>query len=323
MRKLKRITARLILIILLFFFAICCAFYFKSESIHNYLRINSPIDSDLLILEGWLQPKLDQEIINVISLNNYRHILISGNNSMPTIYLYANGQIVIKLQEISTGFRTLTSTLYGTYAKGEYAKCRIYKNDSLMGDFECKKKIKLKFNCFLKGNDSIVYRFYNDAHEKPKHDRNLSILDVSINGNPIDLYNGNTWKFMAGKYSKIDSSSISEQLAKRLISAGIPKDKVTVLNPSANRISKTYNYSSASCQWMKSKNYSDANILSSSFHSRRTLLSYKKAAPELTFGIISLDSKASKTRLFKEFIGNPLLRITPRFILEWNIKKNK
>lgn len=129
------------------------------------------------------------------------------------------------------------------------------------------------------------------------------IEKILITGHPIN--NSSAYK------------SNSEKTRSALINLGIPRERIEYIVNDIDALSKTYSLASGAVKWMNENQYSSANILTLSFHSRRTSLSFKKASSKnMQFGVISINSYTHRKRTIKELIGNFLIRFTPKFILE-------
>ena len=144
-----------------------------------------------------------------------------------------------------------------------------------------------------------------------RHDRNLAIQSVSIDGNEVNLFSEKNY-VASGKANQINYfNNMRDLAAYRLSRRGIPRDKIVSLEASTSGLSKTYNNGLITAEWMKKNGYSSANIITTSYHSKRTLISFQKSGPDIEYGSIAMKSYPSRHRIIKEIIGVVFIRVVP------------
>jgi uncharacterized SAM-binding protein YcdF (DUF218 family) len=297
------------------------------DVIVKWLKVDKPISSNALVCEGWLSSNYYDSVVSVFHENNYNTLLITGSKLPDGVLLSQNGKIILKNFSFTPSLSDLDKKyirihLNGSKSAGEYAKCIIFKNNSPISDtIVVTKKTHLFYNEALKQNDSLVIQFINDKYTKYS-DRNIVLKSCYIGDYTVNIHSSEVWLNYQDVYTDTDAKTYSENTAKHLIRKGIPENKIFSLSSLSSGISKTYNTASDATQWLKSKNIKSANIITIDYHSRRTLYSYKKAAPEYPVGIIPLTNKSyhewfgAKIRILKEISGSIFIKVIPRKVLE-------
>lgn len=319
----KRIAVRLTLALLLFCIA-AAVIIDRSEITQKWLKHTATVESDLIIIEGWIPPNYFESIYNECSKRPDQQILITGVPSEKSISLKYGGRIVFKnLTSITSNKKKdITLTIEGTYAKNEFSKCHILKNDSLISTGEYKGDSTISFQTCILPSDSLIIHFYNDFYHNGD-DRNITVSSLIIDKEDINLHSKNTWLSTYFYRINTDFGSNAEWVGKNLAFQGISEDRIHHTASSKYGISKTYSLASQAVNWMKDNEHTSANIITLAYHSRRTLSSFKKASKKMNFGVISLNAYTSKKRVVKEIIGNVSLRLTPRFIAEIQMREYK
>ncbi len=283
----------------------------------QWIKKNVPIQSKILILERWMPANHFEEVVKEYNKYPYEKLIITGKTPFEGIPFYKNNSLVIKNfpQKLNRSKDRISIRLIGSNAKKEYSICKVMLNDEVIFNDEIIKEQKIVFNHSVHKGDSITIAFVNDAVEGNR-DRNLMIKRITINREKLNIFaNGNYITKGAGK-KKYYFNNLKDLTAFRLTLEGIPKEKIVSLNARQYGFSRTYNNALAVHQWINDNGYKTANIITLSYHSRRTFLSFKKANPEIKFGVKTIDAHSSKARTLKEIVGNFFIRVTPKFILD-------
>ncbi len=291
----------------------------------KWLKVNDPVESNILICEGWLSPYYYDSIVSVFHRGNYEKLVVTGSVLPRNVLLSQNGTIIIKGFDPALtkkkSANNIRLQLKGSKSGKEFAKCVISINNKVISDtIEAKGTLNLNFTINLSPTDSVVIRFLNDRNDRYS-DRNLMLKSCTIDTQKINLHSQHVWLNYHGIYVNTDARSYSENMAKHLICRGIPENKVLYLTSSQNGISKTYNTASDAVSWLKSKNIKSANVVTADYHARRTYVSYQKADPSVKIGIISLPNQSfqcrikGKLRILKELSGCIFIRIMPKAVL--------
>lgn len=310
-----------ILIVLISAFALWLADAFDIFS--KRLAIKQPIQSELYIVEGWVDHVYHDTIFSILDKKKDAIILFAGTLSRDKyIAIFENGAIVIKnLPRSPANFHSLSLRLRGTFAFGEYARCKVFLNDSLLYHSEIEDVQNIKLQCTFSATDSISLVFPNNAGNKFE-DRNLIVQKLYVDDSiEVPLRSEKIWIKTKRFQISTHYNSNAEYALNHFVSFGLPKERAFFTAAPTHGISKTYNTAFYATQWMKAHGYASANIISFSVHAKRTLISYKKAFPQARFGITSVYGKTTKKRVIKETVGSFLLRLTPKFILERSLKE--
>ncbi len=318
MKKLYKMTVRK-LIFLLFFFALLFFTVDYLNITQQLLKKEATVKSKLLIVEGWINSDYYDFIDSVFSKGNFDMLLVSGTEIDKSLVLYENGTITIRnlpVHNSSPAQKKIKLTLNGSYAPHGYPICRILLNDSLLlVEKEIINQQTISLDCSVSKTDSISILFINDAAEG-KLDRNLTLEEFMIDSTAMNLHSDNLRLKTNKACVSANYSSNAEKTVFYLLNNGIPKEKMAfVYVNSYSCMSKTYCSALKATSWMRQNHYNSATIISTGFHSRRTYISYCKAAPDLSFGIVPINSYTEKTRTLKEIFGIIIISITPKFFL--------
>jgi hypothetical protein len=312
----KKLAARFLIILL--FFLVGFLFLHKLNVFHHLYSVSNPIDSKLLICEGWLPEEYYSAVKDEFISGNYSMLLFTGGSIEESVGLYENGRIILKnLNFIPHGENILDLNLTGSFAWNEYSKARFLLSDSLLGEYEIGENQNMHFRVYPNSLDSLVIEFNNDAIEG-ENDRNLFLNSLSLNGSEIDLFSPDVFLqlFSYDTYYATNYKSTAERAYRMLNHSGIAEAKMAYVVARKKGISKTYNIALVAVDWMEANDYSSANIITASYHSKRTYKSFSKAGKDSDFGIVSISVPSNKYRLLKEITGCFLLSLSPGFILE-------
>lgn len=307
---------------LLLFFVVAIAIIDKLEFVRKWLDVNNPIQTKILIVEGWITPYNYNTIVKIFENGNYEKMLITGSSFSESLTLFQNGSIIIKPDSTITKVNPdyLQLQLLGSQASNVYPHVIVSLNNTVLSDLTIKRTRWINTNCSIKSGDSIVIRYLNDGISKYR-DRNLTLRKIKINGQNVIPRS----KFVSYKthqiYMPAFSKSYPDEMAESFRRMGIPSDNIVALPSKNNGKSRTYTASRNAIEWLHAHNCKNANLVTLNFHSRRSKLSYFKIDPEINIGVISLQDKSpyrwfkSKLRTIKELISIFLLKIIPASLL--------
>ncbi|MCG8701578.1 MAG: hypothetical protein MI922_26235, partial [Bacteroidales bacterium] len=279
----------------------------------SYLDSNVIIDSDLLIIEGWITPSELQHVYNYWEEHDSRHILISGGFQTNYCKLFQNGSVIFIPPNNYDSCASLEVVAFGSQAKSRYPKMKATCHSCKTDTFRVSKKAtSYVIKCKDLINDTIIFDFFNDEVSRYS-DRNLFIKSVIINKDTFNL--PSPFFFVKQGNSEImqqDIVSNPDYLKHLLTKQGISDNEISILyQPQAKYISKTLLSANNSIEWMTDNGYNKAMIFTAQNHTKGTLLSYKfKSDTNMKFGIQGshlIKHKRSLTRT-KEFCRILLLK---------------
>ena len=309
-------TVRIILFLLFFFLLGLISDLLNLP--RKYLPVDKPIKTDLMIVEGWIPPYRYHEILQHYYRNQYNAILFTGQNTPDYIPLYDESSLLIHgfdfLSDSAKEYN-VTILLSSTPAEGEYAKAQIYKNQRLIYENVVEENTLVSLNLNISKNDSIIVHYPNDSHNRWE-DRNLFIEEIFFNNIQISSFNENLRLLKWNLSFPANFTSDAKRAAYIFQFLDNSLENLHYVVSTNSGLSKTYNYASSATNWMVENGYNSANIVTLSYHSRRTLISFRKANKDLKFGVSSLPARSSRLRTLKELIGNIIIRLTPKSILD-------
>ena len=61
--------------------------YFSLTSIHGFLAVHQPVESEVLVLEGWLSDRAVEDLLQEVRINQYQSIIAAGGKRLKGAYL--------------------------------------------------------------------------------------------------------------------------------------------------------------------------------------------------------------------------------------------
>jgi hypothetical protein len=280
------------------------------------LTKNSPVDSKILVIEGWLSAGNLEMIEKTFDLTQYETILITGvahnhpeflrNDTgnklkrMPS-KIFSNGCLCLgaegvkKVQASGGAITEIKIFAYGSKALGRFPNIFVAINDSVIGNAFVNEKSS-GYQFISKYPSSIIkdiFISFNNDLKLDEEDRNLVLDSISINGivfnRPGDFSLINDYKVDNNLFTNYPFRSNAFLSATYLKVLGV-KANILRLDTLFNKRNKTL----ISAKRLKSffdanlKNVKAFNIVSVNGHSRRSYVAYKTIFPDKQIGIISL-----------------------------------
>lgn len=274
-------------------------------NIYHFLSDSHPVDADVLIVEGWLQPELFDEIIEEFNSKNYKFIATTGVPFIPEFRMPYSGSLIFnlsndfELEEASS--YTIEVNAYSTVVKNVYAKMGLLVNDSLITEVETSANSKTYSTSTILPNskiNTIAIRFMNDAIDNGE-DRDLIVIDLKVNGKKY-LPRSEGVLYDRGKPGGDDIysanfKSVAEEAALLLQKKGINRNRVIFIPSEEMEINRTYNSALAFGKWLNTypnlKELKGINVISTGTHARRSWILFKQhIQADIPVGIISLKS---------------------------------
>jgi hypothetical protein len=309
----------------------------------NVLTKNHPVNSKILVIEGWLG-SYDLELIQkYVDLDKYETIIVTGiehphpeyvkksleyvAKELPVVF-YKNGCLIIDKNSIakvckSDSLSEIDVFASSTRALGKNANFFLAVNDSVIGNADVKAQhLVYKFN-YLESMKKIegIYIYFNNDAVIGNEDRNLTIDSILINDVALDkpsyylkVYDDQIDENSFTNFPFRSNAALSTRYLKLL---GIKNNIITIDTLFNNR-----NKTLASAKKVDSflnmhfRNTTSFNVVSVHRHSLRSYLSYRMATHnKKNVGIISIDDSDFKNRAeMKIYITNILDEYFKTFI---------
>ncbi len=275
-----------------------------SAALPRHLYKNKPVDSEVIVVEGWLPQIALNKAVEEYYSGNCKLMATTGGPLPGLVEMGYFGTLVFNTDYLirehpDTEITSIKVNAYGTKADGIYPCLNLLLNDSLLGKyFVSRKKKEYKFHCGKYLNDirSVKVNFPNDTYTRWR-DRNLYVEyivigDIKIPARSvhvhydIDYYEG--YDEFRPRYS-----NYAEYSAFILKYLGF-KDSIVTLPVSDSKINRTYSCALAFNEWYSGSPFKGkpVNIVSLGPHSLRTWMTYKKVLGKNTdVGIIMVENE--------------------------------
>ncbi len=297
---------------------------FIFKGIYSFLTPVKTLPAQIFVLEGWAQDKNLETAAREFTSHDYQCFLVTAYPYSELLVMGWEGKLAFRLHRPLKPGRAhmLNITLSGTQASGEYARFRIYVNDSLVGaDATARNEKSFVFQLPASTPvDHVEVAFINDAVDNDE-DRNLIVHNLRIDNELCDLSNCTmeySRKNDSGESMIVPLFSSYALQAKHYLSAyGIDDSLIIPISADTLIRSRTYSTALAVKDYLSRSGMScDAlMIMSYGVHSRRSYISYKKAfGKETQIGIIAsqdvevrndnwFKSRAGRRKIFREVTG--------------------
>ncbi len=290
-----------------------------------YLMVNDPLESEVLVVEGWVSDRALEEVVQRFREDSYEYILTAGGPLDPVISMYKTGFYKWK-PAVSWNLEegdSLILKLRGEVAGGILPHFRVEVNGQLVGRDSALTDWKLYTFPLLSvpGNiDSLCLFFENDGHAYPE-DRNLHLAEFSIGGMKLNARTEGAAVYVGRreKYRFEESAfllSWAESCREELMLMGIPGSKIRAVQAPATSRNRTYTSALAVAHRLQEEkcSFSRINVFSEGMHARRTWHLYRHAfrGSGVEIGILaasnfehlSMDPSLLRKEVLKELIGN-------------------
>jgi len=266
------------------------------HSIHNFLKVNSPLaGSSILVVEGWIPYTCLEKAYTEFEKNDYDLLLTTGTKMDPAFLMSDNSSLVFNLthKPLMKKGETLLIKAYGSVCNGIYPNMRVKINNELAGTTEVTNKLDtygVNLNSELE-IERVELIFDNDAFNG-KEDRNLYIESVELN-NELFLSRADNVILDKG-YAQIITSHqyFAEQAAYYLERMGADKSKIIALKSEVSSGSRTHGSAVAVKQWFGQMEIYKAkmNLFTMGVHAKRShSLLEKELGADYKIGVISVD----------------------------------
>jgi hypothetical protein len=277
-----------------------------------------PVNSDVLIIEGWVPPFELEQAIPLIKSDSISRVIIVGQSyssdsnllseiqthfndlsasheqSTGGVWLYGNSSLAFDLRKISFAAKKIGSLIIAIRARGSesagyFAHFNLIINGRNSGG-AFTSTVDSVYTFVVdepkEGLQSLMVHFGNDLVNQNR-DRNLNILSLQVNETKLEANPGSTILIKgSGKYSNGFDSQAGE-VKNYLVQLGVPPGKITAISFDPVIRNQTLAAARAFAKGSLSAEILSANILSSGFHSRRTWFTYQKIlGNEIHVGVI-------------------------------------
>ena len=278
------------------------------ESLIKYLKVNSPIETENLIVEGWVSDQTLEKAVNAYKEGKYNTIITTGGPLAPFITLYQNGYLQFDLDQSYPALQvspndTIILTLAGTPSQGTYPHYRLIIDDIHIGDGIVGEEWHDYYFPIYDGIDShvssqngqnnpgqkqvdirnIIIYFDNDDNAFGE-DRNLSIKSIRVGNITVPARSeGNavyTGQFERSRFEYwTNVFSYAEECKGKIERLGVPEAHIVAISAPKTITDRTYTSALAVAQWIDTSHLTDLsfNILTEGLHARRTWYLYKSA----------------------------------------------
>jgi hypothetical protein len=310
------------------------------------LSKHHPINSKILVIEGWVPSYVLEELAGTINLSSYQEIILVGLShksfgwkELPgkskriypahlpgTLYynaiLYSDSIFPIVLQN-DDALRSITVYAYGSQAVSFYPNFSVFVNDTLIGSSftdETSKPYTFHLSESIKSLKSIAV-FYGNDFDVWKQDRNLYIDSIKLNTKVLKngIFSIYTKDIESG-YNYFPFKSSAEFDHTYLKSLGISINP-TVLDTNYDGRNRTLIEAQKLTTYLKHKYHTlpSVNILSVDGHSLRSYISFKTAFGKNNggLGIISFKNRTNHKGIWETLgtLGDEYIKLMISYLI--------
>jgi hypothetical protein len=306
---------RFVVFSLIFIFSALAVLYISR--IYSYLAFSSPVQSDVLIVEGWLSKEDLDKACSEFYASGYRYIITTGFQYYKGFMLGSMGELRFKMngQTVSADtMSVITVSAKGTKAYSEFPHFKLFADSLWIGEsFVNARKKVYAFPCRLNHcPSSVIIKFDNDTYSAFR-DRNLIVYSITVNGKKYDVNDPRvayfSWPANMDVPASVLNITTAHETAVELHKRGIPDSAIFPVGSFRKIKSKTYTSGLDVSAWMSDhRGYSikSINIFTSGCHARRSYLSYRKAIHDksIAIGVISCyNPKVNSKNFWKTRMG--------------------
>lgn len=276
-------------------------------------------EPNLLIIEGWLESRYFNQVTDTLLDRQFNTILVTGTSLDSAVQLTENANsyfFVFPDKTTLTDTNQLTILLSGTPVNRVYPAFKIEGNAHVLLADTVSGTPSAYTVMVPRGIDTLQIRLTNDTYTSSE-DRNLSIDGFIVNGNYIaarnhqSIYQNRTNSPKLPVYFQTHADQTAYYFREHLDST----IKVYAVGTTNVEYSRTLSSARDAICWMQNNNFSSAAIITADYHSHRTLLSYRKAAPSNfklgTINVISADDSKDEKLYLMEIFKTIGLLFTP------------
>ncbi|MGF1583797.1 MAG: carbohydrate-binding domain-containing protein [Bacteroidales bacterium] len=300
---LRKILIAVIIFTGLFFGGVLVLILFYAGDVDKWLSDHSPVDAEILVVEGWVSGNALEAAGKEFREGNYNYLITTGGPLNEVFNLSRNGYVRFDLAAAGIEWNSYDTVMislfaFGEQALGEFARYTIIHKDDTIGQGFTEAEMKsyvYAYSIADRQPDMIRVVFDNDFHID-KDDRNLHIWKLMIGDRTIPVRSEFTSAVRRQSGNEIVRPLYHETLAEEtawfLSTAGIDSSRVIPLSVPQVRIFRTYSDAVAVSEWLKSsgRTFKTVNIFTVGNHARRSLALYRYALPDsVDVGITGVD----------------------------------
>ena len=275
--------------------------FFSTETV-NWLSVNSPVDANILVVEGWLSRNASRDAIREFRDGNYETLVITGGPLNKVFNLSENGAVEFDLPATGVDWSVndtvrIALHAFGEGALGEYARYTIIHGmDTLGRDYTRDNMFRYVHYYAVRGQPAEkLYVVFDNDYFTDMEDRNLHIWKIEVDDITIPVRSEYTQHVRSisprttGR--PLHHKTIADWKAYDLIMAGVDSSMIVPLNIPAVRRFRTFTDAVAFSEWLKEHgSKGDAvNLFTEGNHARRTHVLYRYALPDsVKVGVISV-----------------------------------
>ncbi len=275
-----------------------------------FLMKTQRTEANTLLIEGWLRNSSLAKAAEEFKKHDYDFIITTGNLLPDEYELDQNGYLIFYIPGDSVdreeGSLHIGVKAYSSIPGDDAAHFNFWINDSLAGDFKASGHAK-KYEVPYKSNrlpDSVMIQFDNDRANYG--DRNLFVTGLYIGNVFYRPYTINAAYDIGPpdgiKREERNSESYAGLARSRLAASGIAREKIISVPGIRTDINRTYHSILSLRDWLETSgaDIRGINVITDSYHSRRTWLTCRKVLEEnRPVGVIAIPPEPAKSRLSK------------------------
>jgi hypothetical protein len=299
----RKILISVIILTGLVFAGVFILIFFYAGTVDNWLSEQSPVDAEILVVEGWVSGDALDAAEKEFSEGNYSYLITTGGPLGEVYNLSQNGFVRFDLSSAGIDWDSDDTVLVSLYAfgepaLGEYARYTIIHKDDTIGQGYTEAEMKGYVYPYSFGSsrpDVIRVVFDNDFHAN-REDRNLHIwkLNVGDLSFPVRSKSNSAVRRQSGKeiIRPLYHESLAEETAWSLSEKGIDSSMIIPLSVPPVRIFRTFSDAVAVSEWLKrsGETFRGVNIFTEGNHARRSLALYRYALPDsIDVGVVGVE----------------------------------
>jgi hypothetical protein len=291
----------LLLAALLFFLAVLI-FFFNTET-DEWLSRSSPVNANIILVEGWLSRNASRDAIKEFNEGNYETLVITGGPLNEVFNLSENGAVEFDLPAAGVDWSVndtvrIALHAFGEPALGEYARYAIiHGRDTLGREHTHGNMSRYVYYYAVRGQPAEkLYVVFDNDYFTDMEDRNLHIWKIEVDDITIPVrseYTQHVKSISPGTTGRpLHHKTIADWKAYDMIMAGVDSSRIVTLNIPAVRRFRTFTDAVAFSEWLKEHgSKGDAvNLFTEGNHARRTHILYRYALPDsVNVGVISVE----------------------------------
>ncbi len=280
--------------------AICIAFIiYGITHIHPFLAQTHRVDTEVLVVEGWLPNYALEMAAEEFKKNKYQVLLTIGGPLPQEFRLFTTGSLFYSLPDSLIPAQKPDSifvTAFGSQVRGTFAHFTISVNDTVIGNiYTSDEVVRYSFATHpVRGNiQNVRIYFDNDAFQDGQdcdlYVRSLEVGESHISPNAAfviyDLGKPDGIKIDSTKYR-----SYAAGAAAVLTGLGLDETQVIPIAAPKVRRHKTYNSLYELKDWLEENNYRSVNVVTLGVHARRSWLTAQRAlGNDIKVGIVAIE----------------------------------